>query len=260
MTATRRNHERFLALDGCSNFRDVGGYRTGAGARVLPRRLFRSDSLTELSAADRASLRDLGLTTIVDLRSDAETVLAGRAPDLGARYHHLPLGNPVFAADDTDLWDDPERVADFYFEMLDAGSEAVAETLAILTDPAAYPAVIHCSVGKDRTGVAIALVLSLLGVGDADVVVDYALSGVATPHLVERMRERLGERAADLDPYVPALLAAHPDNMRHFLARLRAEYGTIPRYVRHLGLTSAIGYLRFALLRAQPASTTSAAR
>jgi protein-tyrosine phosphatase len=260
MTAARRNHERFLALDGCSNFRDVGGYRTGAGARVLPRRLFRSDSLSELTAPDRATLRDLGLATIVDLRSDAETVLAGRAPDLGAQYHHLPLGNPVFAADDAELWGTPERVAEFYFEMVAAGAEAIAETLAILTDPAAYPAVIHCSVGKDRTGVAIALVLSLVGIADADVVADYALSAVATPHLVERMRERLGDRASDLDPYVPALLSARPDNMRLFLERLRAEYGSIPRYVRHLGLTSAIGYLRFALLRTQPAGTTAAAR
>ena len=59
-----------------------------------------------------------------------------------------------------------------------SSDESIAEALAVLTDPAAYPAVMHCSIGKDRTGILVALLLSIVGVEDDDIVADYALSGM----------------------------------------------------------------------------------
>jgi protein-tyrosine phosphatase len=159
---------------------------------------------------------------------------------------HLPLGNPVSAAGVG--WSEPEQVAMRYFELLLDGGDSISETLAVLTDPAAYPAVIHCSVSKDRTGIVMALILSLLGVSDHDVVADYTLSGIGTARLVLRLRDELGDRFTEIEPFLPVLLSAEPDSMRGFLALLRAEFGSVDRYVEHIGLASATGYLRAALL------------
>ena len=117
-----------------------------------------------------------------------------------------------------------------------------------MTDPAAYPAVIHCSVGKDRTGILVALLLSVVGVEDDDIVADYALSGMGTARLALRLRELCADNLGDLDRFLPALLSAEPDTMRCFLARLRGEFGSVEGYVAHLGMTSAIDYLRDAVL------------
>jgi protein-tyrosine phosphatase len=243
---TQESASQFWTLEGCCNFRDVGGYTTAFGTRVRPRRLFRSDSLSAVSPSDREVLAGLGVATVVDLRSHGEVEIAGRYPDRGPNYFHLPLGNPVNSAGIG--WNDPADVATRYFELLLDGADAISETLAVLTDPAAYPAVIHCSVGKDRTGIVMALILSLLGVSDHDIVADYALSGIGTARLVLRLRAELGERFTELEPFLPVLLSAEPDSMRIFLARLRAEFGSVDGYVEHIGLASATGYLRTALL------------
>jgi protein-tyrosine phosphatase len=73
--------QRTITLDGCHNFRDLGGYPTADGGTVRWRRLFRSDALHGLSDQDVAQLRDeIGLTTIVDLRSTAELRADGDSP------------------------------------------------------------------------------------------------------------------------------------------------------------------------------------
>ena len=176
--------------------------------------------------------------------------IAGRYPDRQPVYFHLPLGNPVNSSGMG--WSDPEQVAMRYFELLLDGTDSIGETLAMLTDPAAYPAVVHCSVGKDRTGIVMALILSLLGVADHDIVADYALSGIGTARLVLRLRDELGDRFSELEPFLPVLLSAEPDSMRIFLARLRAEFGSVAGYVEDIGMASASEYLRAALL--EPAS------
>jgi protein tyrosine/serine phosphatase len=246
VSVSHESESQFWTLEGCSNFRDVGGYASAFGTRVRPRQLYRSDALSAASPSDREILAGLRIATVVDLRVHAEIEIAGRYPDRRPAYFHLPLGNPVNGAGIG--WSEPEQVAARYFELLLDGRDSIGETLAVLTDPAAYPAVIHCSVGKDRTGIVMALILSLLGVADHDIVADYALSGIGTARLVLRLRDELGDRFSELEPFLPVLLSAEPDSMRIFLARLRSEFGSVDGYVEHIGLASATEYLRAALL------------
>jgi hypothetical protein len=85
---------RLIDLEGCLNFRDLGGYPTDDGRHVCWRRVFRSDALHLLSAADVVRLRDeLGLSDVVDLRSSAERRGDPRRPleELSIRHHHAPL-------------------------------------------------------------------------------------------------------------------------------------------------------------------------
>jgi len=233
-------------LEGCCNFRDVGGHRTTDGGRLRPRHLFRSDSLAEASTADCAFLERVGLRTVIDLRDSEEAALAGRFPGRVPSYLHLPVGNPLHDA--PIRWSDPTEVARRYFELMAAGSDSIGEVFAVLTDPSAYPIVVHCSVGKDRTGIVVALVLSVLGVDDEDVVADYAMSGLGAARLVSRLRDRLGDDAHLLESVLPVLLSAEPDTMRHFLGLVRAEHGSAHGFVGSLGLASAAGYVRAALV------------
>jgi hypothetical protein len=86
--------DRKVSVEGCLNFRDLGGYPTESGGRLRWRQLFRADGLHALSARGVATVRDeIGLGDIVDLRSSAELSLDGRGPleREAIRFHHLPL-------------------------------------------------------------------------------------------------------------------------------------------------------------------------
>jgi protein-tyrosine phosphatase len=240
--------ERLWALEGCCNFRDLGGHRTATGAVLRPCRLFRSDSLSCASLADRVRLRALGLATVIDLRSVHEIALSGRYQDTGVVSHHLPLGDLLAHETRWDAWADPSYVADRYFDLCMSAEESIAEAFAILTDPATYPVVIHCSMGKDRTGLLVALILRAMGVSVRDIVQEYELSRIGAARLVERLEVQMGADRDDLAPYLPALLAADPDTMRQFLHRIHAEFGSVRKYLASLGIESAVDHLRAALL------------
>src|SRR5262245_16909903 len=85
--------QRLIPLEGCLNFRDLGGYPLEDGRTVRGRRLFRSDALHCLTPAAVAQVRELGVRDVVDLRSTYELRSEGSGPlaDAGLRHHHVPL-------------------------------------------------------------------------------------------------------------------------------------------------------------------------
>jgi protein-tyrosine phosphatase len=242
--------ERHVRLEGCFNFRDLGGYRARGGAVVRPRRLYRADGPHALTDGDGGALRSLGLVSILDLRTGDE------AAERGCFSHsldpvtvfRLPMTDVLPDVDELATWSDPAVVAQRYREMLDQGSEAVCEALAILTDPRVYPAMMHCSAGKDRTGILSAIVLGAIGVPERTIVADYALSGPAMARFVDFL-ERTYPHAKDrLAKAAPAMLAADPEAMRGLLAGLQADFGSVEGYLAHLGMAPAVPYLRANLL------------
>jgi protein tyrosine/serine phosphatase len=167
----------------------------------------------------------------------------------GATRHHLPLGDLLGNGDNWERWCDPVYVADRYFDVCQAGAASITEAFAVLTDPSAYPAVVQCSLGKDRTGVVVALVLRAIGVPLRAIVDEYALSRRGAARIVETLHEQLDEQhRRALEPYLPALLAADPLTMLRFLGRIDDEFGSITGYLRHLGIVSTIPFLGAALL------------
>jgi len=222
---------RDVVLERTFNLRDLGGYRAAGGATVAWGRLYRGAGLHRLAGADAERVGALGLRTAVDLRTAAEIASRGGWPldALAADARRLPL-IPA-------LWDDAARPptgapADVlgarYDELLAAGGPALAQLVELLAEPARLPLVFYCAAGKDRTGIAAAIVLGALGVGADDVVADYALS----TERVARMAALAGRAPAPLS-------VAPPQVMRRFLARIERRHGSVERLLRSLGVTDA---------------------
>jgi len=239
--------ERHIALENALNFRDFGGYRTVDGGRVRWRRLFRAGGLSELTPADLDVLRELGIATVLDLRSTAEWE-SGRFPvhEIPVALHHLPLVEEIL---DPARYTVPEgMLAARYQEIAQIGATNIAQAISIVADRECHPVVVHCLAGKDRTGVVVALILSLLGVDDETVAEDYALSNLAMGRL-----RALAE--ATLEPIVrdeavsDEVFSARPSNITALFGALRAAHGSIEDFVISAGVKpAAIDALRHALL------------
>ena len=234
---------RRLELDGLFNLRDVGGYPAASGGSVRWRTLLRADALHRLDADGRIVLAGLGLRSVVDLRTAIEAEMAPSALDgMSARVTHISLlGGDLQAL--------PLELEAVYRFMIDSCGDAIAETIKVLSAPDAFPALVHCSAGKDRTGIVIALVLAVLGVPDAVIAADYALSASyldsdATPAIGQLQASTgLGE---DL---TRPLLSSPPELILAALARVRAIGGSVEGYLLDHGLSPAdLTRLRSALV------------
>ncbi|MCX4399027.1 tyrosine-protein phosphatase [Streptomyces sp. NBC_01767] len=220
---------RHLAFERLHNFRDVGGYPGEGGRPVRWGRLYRSDSLGKLRGEDEDRFRALGIGTVIDLRYDWEIAAKGRVPEApGLRYHNLSIEHRPY--DQAALGPEVETgrfLADRYAEVAHDGVVELRRALEVIADENSGPVVFHCASGKDRTGLLAALVLSLLGVAEDDIVADFALTGLATERLLADWRaDHSGQ-----DPRWPGYGTAPADIMRLFLADLTATHGSVHAYV-----------------------------
>jgi protein-tyrosine phosphatase len=247
-----RDPRRLIRLDAVHNFRDIGGYPTVDGGTTRWRRLFRADGLYRLTPADVAVVRDLGVRTVIDLRTQAELDDRGTFPvdQHPVTFHHVSVITTTWSADEADGEHD---AADFleraYLAMLDEGEERLAEALMKLAEADALPAVFHCAAGKDRTGLLAMLVLGCLGVPDEYIVADYALTEAG----MQRMREWAMREQPELFQRIsngPVIFsAAVPEAMQRMIAHVRAQHGGIREFAAALGVPDeAIDRLRAELV------------
>lgn len=238
---------RTIDLEGCLNFRDVGGYPTTDGRTVRWRQVFRSDALHHLTRQDIAHLREeIGLGMVIDLRSSAELRSEGRGPlaHEAVVFHHLPLfdGQAVKTAAPAEM-----TLTDRYFLLAEYAKTPIGKVVSALAASDA-PAVFHCAAGKDRTGVVSAVLLGLLGVPDPVIVADYAATKENLDAIVERLMATEGYYEM-LSALPPDTMHAEPETMAGFLTRLRETHGTMADYARAAGVSDeAIDGLRARLL------------
>jgi protein-tyrosine phosphatase len=239
-------------MKGCVNFRDLGGYPGADGRSIRWRHLFRADGLTRLDEDDCAQLADLGLVTVIDLRTKGEVEQRGRFPEdaFEVEYHHLPLTDVLPPTEDLSRYDEPAFVTARYQQLFTEGSSSLTRAIELLAAPGALPAVFHCSAGKDRTGVLAALVLGFLGVPRQVIVDDYAMSAEAMIALMERLKKEYAESVAEVERYAPAVISVSPETMAAFLDSLEADHGSFEDLARTLGVTEAVAQLRATLLEA----------
>lgn len=232
---------RELNLQGAVNVRDLGGLPTDDGREVRAGRLLRSDSLSELTAADVRTLVDeLRLELVIDLRAEAEVERDGRGPlgELPVRFANLPLHGQHQVRLDlaADAGADGDLAAHYASYLEHSGPNLVA-TARLLSQTRAA-SVLHCAAGKDRTGIAVALVLQALGVAEEQVVADYAATAPNMPRVRERLFRSPSAQLREGFTVPDWILAAEPDTMRRFLTHLNG-LGGAAAYLADQGLSPA---------------------
>jgi protein-tyrosine phosphatase len=234
---------RRLELDGLFNLRDVGGYPAAGGASVRWRTLLRSDALHKLDGAGVAVLAGLGLRTVLDLRTQVEVETAPSAIEgVPARHTHISILTG-------DLQTLPLELDAIYQYVIDECGGTIATAIKVLAAPGASPALVHCSAGKDRTGIVVALILAVLGVPDEVIAADYGLSA---RYLDSERTPAIGQLQASTGlgaDLTRPLLSSPPELILQVLTRVRATGGTVDGYLLGHGVEPAeLAQLRTALL------------
>lgn len=235
-------------LSGAANFRDIGGYKTTDGHKIRSHVIFRSGELSGLNASDQHLLESLRIRYEIDIRTDKERA---EAPTRWGKNAPEAIAISVGEARNAD----PARsVASSAAELknpADAQRYLQQATIRIATQGAAEigevmrrlargdePAVIHCSAGKDRTGVTVAVLMTLLGAPRDAVEREYVRSDEAAGQQLERMkaRERTGTPSGflSLDPAVlRTLLGAKTEYLEAAFRAIDEQYGSFDAYTRN---------------------------
>ena len=214
---------------GLLGFRDVGGLRTRDGGHVRSGVLFRSGTpqfLDEQSA--RALIADTGIRATIDLRLPHEVAVEGRGPldELRVRHFRHPFSIGDRVAEDSAVapMDGDDPLVTRYLKYLAEDAAGVVSLTTRLLEPAVLPVLVHCTVGKDRTGVAVALLLDAIGVLREDIAADYAAAPDDVAVSMRRLRQMASYGpAADL--YPPEAWTAPADAMERFLGNVDRRYG-----------------------------------
>jgi protein tyrosine/serine phosphatase len=224
-----------LTWEGCLNVRDVGGYATEDGARIRWRTLLRADNLCGLTQVGRDALVSHGVRTIVDLRgiSDPDSGTHPFGPD-GSHagtvgYWHWPIRDPADLELQQAFLATTTLVETYVLNVNRCGPRIAAIARAFAEAPDGG-FLVHCHVGKDRTGLVIGLLLALAGVPRETIVADYALSEENLRPLYD------ARRAAGRDENWDAWRSA-PETMRALLDHLDQAYGGPRAYLAAAGLT-----------------------
>ena len=207
---------------------DVRNFRDAGVAGLRPGLLYRSASLYTLTPEGARQLELLGIRTVIDLRTASERAAW---PD---QHHHLDLEDlhhPLLPDQDADFtW--PKTMEGTYQVMAELGGPSIAATVRRLAAADGLPTLIHCAVGKDRTGLTIAVLQSLAGLSEAEVLADFVRSnphlGLDTDEPVYYYDEH-GTRHRS-HPVTPALLHVA-------LPHLHTTHGSLPAYLQSHGVT-----------------------
>jgi len=241
-----------MALEGALNFRDIGGYRTRDGRTVAYGKVYRSGELAGLTHSDLDYLLNkLSIKFVCDLRNPEEIDIAPhRFPSDSIRYLSIPvLRNSASPDDQTmaralfsgNLERIDEAFGKTYIAMLDVAASSFGEALKLMVDPTNLPLVIHCTAGKDRTGITTALLLSLLGVPDPAIIADYSLTNLSFDkvYLTAKNNKALLATGMNPDVLIPILIAK-PQWIDGAMRHVRRIYGSVENYVKTAaGLTDA---------------------
>ena len=198
VTALISDPKRLIGLEAVHNFRDLGGYPTASGQVTKWRTLFRADGLYRLTTQDAQTVIDLGVQTVIDLRTAKEVQHRGTFPvkQFPVNFHHLPIIDATWNDGDTpEIEDVVEFLVWAYREMLEQASNKFVNAINLISEQDVLPAVFHCAAGKDRTGVLAAFILSILGVPEEVISADYGKTADGMKRLIEWAKVKQPELA-----------------------------------------------------------------
>ncbi|KAH8096727.1 protein-tyrosine phosphatase-like protein [Cristinia sonorae] len=248
----RLSRPPFVTIAGVDNVRDLGSYPTSnPGFITKPNFILRGAEISAIQEEGKERLRQLGIVKAFDLRSDTEIAKWGTAPPAFEGFEIVRT--PVFKIEDYS----PEMMAKrfelyasgkteafmkLYSQILDNAGPAFGVIFRHVRDKPTEGCFIHCTAGKDRTGVLAALILTLAGVSDDAIADDYALTRVGREPARAKVMARLSKEPIFATNSEAALnmFSSRAETMLAFLHLLREKYGGVEEYLKqYVGLTDA---------------------
>ncbi|MBN8854630.1 MAG: tyrosine-protein phosphatase [Sphingobacteriales bacterium] len=243
MAQVKDSARREIKLQGAINFRDIGGYPTKDGGHVKWGKIYRSAALNNLTPDDLRELQHLSLAFVADFRGPYEVRVAPDRLPVNVTRLSLPAGSEAIGdtgymrnmiqrmrISDSVMYDFYGDVAPFH-----ARYEPVFEELLTLNKDSAL--LFHCTAGKDRTGIAAALILYALGVDEQTIMNDYAATNYYRDAENKRAIAGMMKIYGLSEAAATNMMAAREDYLRATFAAIRAKYGTVDYYLeKEMGL------------------------
>ena len=231
--------DRHYPFEGCFNFRDIGGYLNQDGMRVKKGLYFRTGRQDRMTQKDLAQLSDLKISTQIDLRKPDEVLDQGKGPleAMGANYINIAV-IPEGGSDQlSKLVGDTGISGKRYLGYLEFGPTSWLRLFGILSNLENLPVVLHCTAGKDRTGVSTAFLLSVLGVNRDVIEADYLLTNLDTERQADFIESTVGyPDGYDRESMISAA-GVPKDAMKDFLDGVESKWGSSVEYLKKIGVT-----------------------
>ncbi|AZN38987.1 tyrosine-protein phosphatase [Paenibacillus albus] len=242
--------ERKVNLQGAFNFRDLGGYKTTDGKMVKWGKLYRGEELGHLTAKDLEYVKNMGIKSDVDYRTDAEVNAMKDPVVAGMKYIRTDEGNAGSTADLNtmiksgvlkDQASAVQMMVGFNKQMVDAPKFYV-QLMELLNDPNNIALLQHCTAGKDRTGLGSAIILLTLGVDEQTVMNDYLLSNFyradANKATIDALKKQIPDE--NVIKAMTALMGVQKEFLQGAFDEMKAKYGSIDGFIeKGLGVTKA---------------------
>jgi protein-tyrosine phosphatase len=250
-------YERVIDLKGTSNTRDIGGYQTSDLRTLRQGQIIRSENLSRLTAGDFQKLEEIGVKTVIDLRTEREhekapTVWLGDNPP---QFHHFPIG------DSNNDWFNAQRkmmqrnrftekqalkhMVEGYRMIAAEGTPSYQKLMDVVLDQSNWPILIHCNAGKDRAGIATTLILEALGVDRETIMEEFLLTNEIArvkekaAFLAKDSRKSSNGRRSGRTPSASAwfpIVGVQAEMLEAFYASVEAEYGSMDAFLTVLGV------------------------
>ncbi len=240
-------------LEGTPNFRDLGGLATVDGRVTRRGVLFRSSALEELSSRDvRLLIDDIGLRTVIDLRSADDREIAQSLLDTPVRYINLPIsrGGPTTSLERPMGADGRVDMPRIYRMYIETSAPSITEIIAELTS-GATPALFHCAAGKDRTGVVAAILLSAVGVTRDAVIADFMETEPVLADIISYLQRRPAYADIVLR-FPPGTMDVDPKFISDFLDDVDRTYGGMSTWLTEHACVSTESVARLEQLLVEP--------
>jgi len=231
--------ERHYPFEGCFNFRDIGGYRNQEGKRIKKGLYFRAGRQDRMSDKDLSQLSDLKISTQIDLRRPDEVLEQGKGPleAMGAKYTNIAV-IPEGGSDQLSrLVGDTGISGKRYLGYLEFGPTTWLRLFGILANEDNLPVVLHCTAGKDRTGVSTAFLLSILGVSRDVIEADYLLTNLDTERQADFIERNVGYPEGYDREKMISIAGVPKDAMKVFLDGMESKWGSAVEYLEKIGVT-----------------------
>lgn len=250
-------YEREIHLEGTSNTRDIGGYVTGDMGVLRQGQIIRSENLSRLTADDFQKLEEIGVKTVIDLRTNKEhakepTVWQGDNPP---QFFHFPVGDSnndwfkaqrkMFKRNRFTEQQALEHMVEGYRVIAEEEFDSYQKVMDVVLDESNWPVLIHCNAGKDRAGIATTLILEALGVDRETIVDEFLLTNEmartnAKAAFMARESKKISQakrsaRSPSASAWSP-IVGVRPEMLEAYYATVEEKYGSMDAFLAELGV------------------------